>query len=187
MQGRAVYPPLLLSCIFGRAFRLSGMPRFAAIHRRSASVDVHSGGFLPFDSPVHSEGFLPFVPRFYKRFSTSFLSLTSPARQGSPALPVFLLFFFLGIFSPPFCYPASVNCPRWKGDPGRFAPSSSIFGGIRQDGAEGWQEGREVSLGLFRGGAPVGVVGLGVVGGSRVTVLWTSPVLSIGSSNGVAS
>ena len=122
MQGRAVYPPLLLSCIFGRAFRLSGMPRFAAIHRRSASVDVHSEGFLPFDSPVHSEGFCPSSPVFNKRFSTSFLSLTSPACQGSPALPVFLLFFFLGIFSPPFCVACVCELPPVEGGSRQIRP-----------------------------------------------------------------
>ena len=57
MQGRAVYPPLLLSCIFGSAFRLSGMPRFAAIHRRSASVDVHSEGFCPSTLPFTRRAF----------------------------------------------------------------------------------------------------------------------------------
>ena len=169
-QGRAVFPPLPLSGIFGSVSRLSGMPRFAAIHADRASVFERSrcsfGGLLPFDSRSLG-GLLPFDPPFLINGSLRpSVSPTSPARQGSPALPVLLLLFCLGIFSPPFCCPASVNCPRWKGDPGRFALSSSIFGEIGQDGAEGWQEGGEVSLDLIRGGAPNGLWSL-MCGGSR--------------------
>ena len=76
------------------------------------------GGLFALQSPV-----------FYKRFSMSFLfHLTSPAHQGSPALLVFLLFFFSGIFFSLVLLPASANCPLGEGGSRQISiPSCSIF------------------------------------------------------------